>query len=821
MERAMLRASSDPAPLTLGVIRALLKAATRELVFGVPAVSREVRFWRTRAERIPDRILRQDALNSITHKRDHIEGAALFWVLSKHRHRSLLRLLVAYQTIIDYLDSVSERHTSELNGRQLHLALAEALDFDAPISDYYRHNPSKDDGGYLRALVETCRACCAALPSYSRVRSHVLAGATLFGGVQSVNHCDPRRRDVALRAWAEGQPASGEELTWFELAAAASARLPHALLALAAECSCDELDITEAMNVHFGPAALLMAMLDSYADQRDDAVNGDHSYISYYGSLDAAVERLSGVIDHAVRQARTLRNGDTHATIIACMIVMNLSRDGARTAAMRARTRRLLAEGGSLTRLLLPVMYVWRAGYLKRASTGARPRTTRKKNPTKLPPGPWLPAPVQTLMAWKFPLAYLERCRDRYGSCFTVNITSHPPLVFICDAKEIRTLLAAPVDVLHPGEGANTVEPIVGQESFMLLDGDDHLYGRRTILPLFRSQAVTQHAEMIYAIAQREVESWPRGVPFALHPRLRALTLHTALRAAFGISGRVSERRLAQLHEQLLSMLAATGSAVFPEPLLRHGPGRKIWTRFLCQRAEVDKLVYDIIKERDHTDDGAESVLDRLLNARGADGSTMPVKQVRDNLMSMILAGHETTAAQLAWAFQLLAHNPAVLERLIDEIDADAGDEYLTATIHEVLRHRPVFLFAIPRTVKRPINIGGGIYRPPAQLLACIYLLHHDPALYPEPHRFSPERFLKAPPAATSWLPWGGGRKQCPGRHLAMLEMKTILRTVLANMTVRPAAKSIEQPRWRSVIVTPALGSRVVLQQRHNSNPPR
>jgi cytochrome P450 len=203
-----------------------------------------------------------------------------------------------------------------------------------------------------------------------------------------------------------------------------------------------------------------------------------------------------------------------------------------------------------------------------------------------------------------------------------------------------------------------------------------------------------------------------------------------------------------------------------------------------------------------------------LLAAHNSDGSAMSPRQVRDNLMSIVLAGHETTASELAWAFQLLAHNPRVLDRLIDEIDRDAGEEYLTATIQEVLRHRPVFLFAIPRAVKQPIEIGGWTYRPPTQLLGCIYLVHHDPELYPNPHEFRPERFLGTSPSTYTWLPWGGGRKRCPGLHLATLEMKTVLRTVLETMTVRPAAKKMEHPRWRSVIVTPHAGSRVVLQRR-------
>jgi hypothetical protein len=182
--------------------------------------------------------------------------------------------------------------------------------------------------------------------------------------------------------------------------------------------------------------------------------------------------------------------------------------------------------------------------------------------------------------------------------------------------------------------------------------------------------------------------------------------------------------------------------------------------------------------------------------------------------MSLILAGHETTAAQLAWAFQLLAHHPQVRDRLIREIESDAGDDYLTATIQEVLRHRCVFVFAIPRAVAEPVEIGGWTYNPPANLLACIYLVHHDKAIYPEPQVFRPERFLGSRPDPRTWIPWGGGRKRCPGLHLATMEMKVVLRTVLAERTPHAAARQIERPRWRSVIVTPHAGSRVVLAKR-------
>jgi cytochrome P450 len=423
-----------------------------------------------------------------------------------------------------------------------------------------------------------------------------------------------------------------------------------------------------------------------------------------------------------------------------------------------------------------------------------------------------LPAAVQTYLFWACPFSFLEHCRARYGERFTLNAVGFPPLVFLSNAEEIRAMLLASADVLHPGEGGASILPIVGEQSFMLQDEDRHLNGRRAVLPAFHHRAVQEHTELVASIVRDEVASWPQNTSIALYPRLLAMTLKLVLRVVFGASRSATDDRLDALHSRLLAMLSVTASPVFPEPLLRRGPGGLIWRRFLRDRAGADELIYALIDER--RDAGAEDVLARLLAARNPDGSPLSRQQVRDNVMSVILAGHETTASELAWSFQLLAHNPAVLERLTAEIDRGEGEEYLTATIQEVLRHRPVFLFTIPRAVVRPVEIGDWTYHPPARLLGCIHLLHHDPRVYPEPDRFRPERFLDAPPQPRLWLPWGGGRKRCPGLHLATLEMKTVLRTVLASTTVLPASRRMERPRWRSVIVTPHAGSRAVLGPR-------
>jgi cytochrome P450 len=385
------------------------------------------------------------------------------------------------------------------------------------------------------------------------------------------------------------------------------------------------------------------------------------------------------------------------------------------------------------------------------------------------------------------------------------------PVVFLSAPEDIRAVTNAPANILHPGAGGAAIAPIVGEHSFMLREEDEHLVGRRATSSAFRGKAVQGYAESVAELVASEIVTWPRGTAFAAHPCLRSLALKMILQTVFG---EVSAE-LQTLHDKILAMLSVTGSFVLVEPRLRHLPGwRRTWKRFVNDRHEVDQLIAAWVIQARHSSCHNDSVLNGLLAAHDADGAPMSDKQIRDHVMSVILAGHETTASELAWAFQLLAHNPGVQGRLIEEIESGSGEAYLAATVQEVLRHRPVFLFAIPRVVREPIEIGGWTYRPPTQLLGCIYLMHHDPALYPDPGAFRPERFLGERAQAPTWLPWGGGRKRCPGHHLATLEMQTVLRAVLADQTIMPAGPRIERARWRSVIVTPHAGSRIILRAR-------
>jgi len=340
-----------------------MAAAARELLWGLRAVSHEIQAWQARALLIPDTPIREDALESIERKRENADGAALFWILPRRRNYDLLRLLVAYQMIWDFLDSVSERGAcaGTANGRQLHRALVEALDPSMPISDYYRFHPWSGDGGYLRRLVETCRECCAVLPSYGLVRPLVVREASR-AQVQALNHdTDPAGRDGALKRWAADEFAGERRVSWFELSSAASASLAvHAFLAMAAQPACTERDVRRACDAYFPWISGVATMLDSYVDQAEDEREGNHRYVAHYGSGALARERLRTLVTRSVTEARGLRHGHRHALIAACMVAMYLSKESARAPGLREGTTSLVRAGGSLTRLLLPILRVWR-----------------------------------------------------------------------------------------------------------------------------------------------------------------------------------------------------------------------------------------------------------------------------------------------------------------------------------------------------------------------------------------------------------------------------------------------------------------------------
>jgi cytochrome P450 len=427
-----------------------------------------------------------------------------------------------------------------------------------------------------------------------------------------------------------------------------------------------------------------------------------------------------------------------------------------------------------------------------------------------LPPGPSAPRWLQTMRWWTRPVPFFERCRARFGTPFTIRLVGLPPFVMLTDPAAVKEVFTAPPNVLHPGQGARILEPVVGRHSVILLDEDAHLAQRRLMLPAFHGEKVDRLSALMAEVAGSEVDAWPRDEPVALHPRLQALTLEIILRTVFGLD---EGERLALLRDRLTRVLAIGASPVSLLPPMQRDLGpRTPWGRFLRLRDEVDAELFALIEERRADDTERDDVLALLLGARHEDGSPMTAQELRDELMTLLVAGHETTASELAFAFERLVRTPAVLSRLTAEVAADDGDTYLTATIQEALRRRPVLPNPAPRLVMQDIEVGGRRYPRGICLVPNAYLIHHDPAIYPDPYAFRPERFLDQPPGTYTWIPFGGGRRRCLGAAFATVEMKVVLRAVLERAQPRAAGDGrLELSRRRSITLSPREGAQVVL----------
>jgi cytochrome P450 len=437
--------------------------------------------------------------------------------------------------------------------------------------------------------------------------------------------------------------------------------------------------------------------------------------------------------------------------------------------------------------------------------------------PADLPPGPPYPSALQAVGFWTRPFAFLRQCRERYGKRFTIKLPGAPPFVMLTDPAEVKQVFTAPPDVLRPGEGARVLEPVVGANSVILLDEGAHMSQRKLMLPAFHGERMERLAGLMEEVATEELAALPRDAPVELHPRMQDLTLKIVLRAVFGLDPGARFDALQQRLQKMLvfgdrpiSLMPPPKDSVVAKLAERIGP----FAEFVRNQEEVDELLFELIAERRAEGEAIErnDVLAMLLEAQHEDGSAMSEQEVRDELLTLLVAGHETTATTLAWAFERLAREPRVLGRLIDKVDRD-DDAYVTATIQETLRTRPVLPNAAPRLVAKPIEVGGWNYPTSCCLVPNGYLIHHDPEIYPDPFAFRPERFLDEQPGTYTWIPFGGGRRRCLGASFAMLEMKIVLRAALGTLTLHPG-EGTEVARRRNITVRPSNGARAVLSDR-------
>ena len=414
------------------------------------------------------------------------------------------------------------------------------------------------------------------------------------------------------------------------------------------------------------------------------------------------------------------------------------------------------------------------------------------------PPGPSA-SPLRQAIRWaREPVAFMEECGARYGDTFTLRLSSMPPLVFVSDPAAVRDVFRGDPEVFRAGEGNRILEAALGRRSLLLLDGADHLAERKLMLPPFHGERMRAYRKLIEGVAERELRTWPAGRPFDTAPGFRRITLEVIVRAVFGVEDPARMRRLMEALRHLLDATASPFRLFVLTTIKPDGLVQRLWRRHSPLITRVDALIHDEIRRRraDPTTPEREDILSMLL-------PHMSDEQLRDQLMTLLAAGHDTTATALAWSVERLARHPDAFERLLED------DDYLDAAVKETMRLRPVLPIVV-RHLAAPVEVAGTRLPQGVAVAPCIHLMHRRPDVYPEPERFRPERFLERPADTYTWIPFGGGTRRCLGGAFAMFEMKTVLRTLARLGHPAPAQPEAERVRRRAVTLAPEHGARIV-----------
>jgi cytochrome P450 family 135 len=431
-----------------------------------------------------------------------------------------------------------------------------------------------------------------------------------------------------------------------------------------------------------------------------------------------------------------------------------------------------------------------------------------------MPPGPPLPRFVQTLGFVFFPVPFIEGCRRRYGDVVTMGTLFDSRFVMVFDPGSVKQLFRGSPEQLRAGEANAPLGPVLGDRSVLLLDGAEHLRHRRLMLPSFHGERLRAYEAVMREAADREIDAWPVRETFTLLPSMQSLTLGVIMRAVFGLE---EGARQEELKRRVRAMIDPVGSrlGILMMVLSNGRAGTTRFEAFQERRAAVDKLIFDEISRRRAAEDLAtrEDVLSMLLVARDEDGEALTDKEVRDELVTLLVAGHETTATGLAWAFELLLRNPGVLERLKASL-AQGDDAYLEAVVKETLRLRTV-VPGVGRVVRgEPFELGGYVIPPGVEINPSITAIHRRADCYPQPAEFRPERFIgEAAPDTYTWIPFGGGTRRCLGASFATFEMQVVIRRVLERTRLEPATVRPEKRLRKGVTIVPKRGVRVLQRE--------
>ncbi len=426
-----------------------------------------------------------------------------------------------------------------------------------------------------------------------------------------------------------------------------------------------------------------------------------------------------------------------------------------------------------------------------------------------LPPGPRMPRALQAIGWAKRPMPFMKRCRERYGDIFTLRILHFGTWVLLSDPDDVKKVFTAGsavgVDVANP-----MLEPVLGPRSVMLLEEPDHMQRRKLMLPPFHGKGIQSDAETIAEIAREEVRGWPVGEPFALWPRMQAITQEVVMRAVFGPD---QGGRLDPLRELLHRLTDSMNDPDLIRMLFALGPR---WvarsSQFRGAMAPVEAAVMEEVQRRRREgENGRQDVVSMLVQARYEDGSPMSEKDLRDELLTLLTDG--PTSTSLAWAFERLMRHPEKLERLREEVLAGEESVYMDAVIKETLRLCPPVSVVVRRLLE-PMELGGYLLPAGSTVAPCVYLMHRREDVYPQPRRFIPERFLEQPPGTYTWIPFGGGTRRCLAASYAELEMKRVLRTVLSEVDLHPVSSRSERARKSAISFSPDQQGLVVAEPR-------